>query len=838
MSRLGLALRLAVRDLRGSARGFGVFLACIALGVAAVAAVGNLNNSVADALNRDARRLLGGDMTIEQANVPLAPDQIAALAPQGSVASETIRMSTVARAPGGRSVAVTLKAVDGAHPLVGEVALEPESELGAALAGDGVAVEPALLARLGVAQGDRIRMGDGEVRLAATIVSEPDRLGGAVSIGPRVLLSTETLRSLGLVRPGSLVRFEYRFAFPPGIDADAHAAALPARFPDAGWRVETASDVQPQVARLTDRLATFLTLAGLAALITGGLGIGLAVQSHLARRVATIATFKCLGADGSLIFRVYLLQLLLLAAAGVGVGLVVGQLLPLAAQLLPEGAVPIVPDYAIYVGPLLLAAACGFAATFVFALWPLAMAREVTPATLFRSFVAPAGRGWPRPRYLMMLVAAIGVLAALTVLGVPQRDFAGWFLAGTAACLATLALLARGLIRGLARLRPLGGFAWRMALGAIERPGSGAKSVIVALGTGLAVLTMVALLERNLSAQVEVRLPSQAPSTLFIDIQPQQRETFAEILRGIPGARLVQELPSLRARVVRLAGEPVSEASVAPEVRWTVGRDRGLTYLARQPGDVTLVEGGWWPADYQGPPLVSIDAEIAQGYGVGVGDTIGFSILGRTIEATIANLRDEVDWSTGRLDFMFIMSPGLLDKAPHSFVASVDVPPGVEPRLLNETAERLPNVTPISIRDVVAQLSAVLRKIGFAVDAVAGVTLLAGLLVLAAAVAAARQRHLYESVLLKVLGATRGVVLKTFLVEYGILGAASALVGAAVGSVAAYAIVTQVMDLTWRFAPFTVAGIGALAVGLALVVGGLGLWRLLTRPPAPVLRGA
>lgn len=831
-----LALRIAMRDLRGSFRGFGVFLACIALGVAAIAAVGNLNRSVADALNRDARQLLGGDFAIEQSAQPLTPQQLAPLVPTGSRTSTTVRTNAIARAPSGRSLAVVLKSVDDAHPLLGEVRLDPQRPLAETLADAGIAVEPAFLARLSVKVGDRVRLGDGEVTVTAVLVREPDRLGGAVSLGPRVLASTTTLEQLGIIRPGSLVRYETRVVTPPGTDADGWARSLTAANPDAGWRIETASEVQPDAARLTDRLATFLTLAGLAALITGGLGIGLAVQSHLARRTATIAVLKCVGASGTMIFTVFLLQIVLLASVGVVVGLVLGQALPIATRLLPEGTLPVALDYRLYPAPLLLAAGCGLLTALVFALWPLALAREVTPASLFRSMVQDQ-RVWPRRVHLAQLGVAVAALAALAVVGVPRPELGAWFVVGTAFCLAGLALLARALLRLLRGAGGRGGFAWRMAIGTLTRHGSGSVSVVTALGTGLAVLVMVALLQRTLTVEVEQSLPARAPAVLFIDIQPGQRDAFTRTVAEAGGG-VLQMLPSLRARVVRIADEPADAEKVAPEVRWTINRDRGLTYLAQRPDDVSLVEGEWWPADYAGPPLLSIDAEIARGYGVGIGDTLAFNILGRTIDARITNLRDEVDWGAGRLDFMFIMSPGLLDKAPHTLVASAEVPPGAEPALLDAMAERLPNVTPISIRDVLAQVAEVLGKIGFAVNAVAAVTLGAGLLVLAAAVAAARQRHLYTSVLLKVLGARRSVVLRSFLVEYGLLGSAAAVCGCVLGSVSAWAITVLVMNLPWRFAMLPVAVIATLAVTLSLVVGAVGLWRLLGRSAASVLRTA
>ena len=352
-----------------------------------------------------------------------------------------------------------------------------------------------------------------------------------------------------------------------------------------------------------------------------------------------------------------------------------------------------------------------------------------------------------------MILAALA-LAGLAIGSVPRHDLAFWFVLAVAVSLVILTGLARLLLAGLARFRPELGLPLRLALANLRASGGGAAAVIVALGAGLATLMTTALLQANLAREVDLRLPDRAPALIFIDIQPGQREPFAQALAGVPQTQLLQEVPSLRARVIRIAGQPVEQVKVSPDVEWTINRDRGLTYQAAKPDDTQLVAGEWWAPDYRGPPLLSLDARLAGGYGVGVGDTLSFNILGRTVEARIANLRQEVDWSNGRLDFLFVMSPGLLEAAPHTFVAAVDVPPEGETALIEAVAEAAPNVTPIPVRAAVRDLGATLRKIGFAVDAVAGVTLLAGVLVLAAGVAAVRDRHRYQSVILKTLGAT------------------------------------------------------------------------------------
>jgi putative ABC transport system permease protein len=832
-----LALRLGLRDLRGAGRSFAVLLAALVLGVAIIAAVGILNRGVATALERDARVLLGGDVELEQANAPIPEEDLARLMPPGARLGRVVGTSTLVASAGGRTLSVSLKAVDGLYPLAGAVRLDPPLPLAAALRDRGAVVEPALLARLGVAVGDELRLGEISVRIAAILVREPDRVGGLFSLGPRVIVARETLDAARILLPGALARYEYRLALPAGMDAPAFVADLAQRFPDAGWRARSPRDVQPRVTRFTDRLATFLTLAGLTALLTGGLGIALTVETHLARRTATIATLKCLGAGGAQVFRVYLGQVLLLALAGTASGLALGLLLPLGVRLLPEGLLPIAPDLGLYPAPLLLAALTGLLATFVFALWPLAIAREVSPARLFRALVAPPRR-WPRRPFLLLLAAAVLALAGVAVAGVPQPAIGAWFVLTVVVAALLLWGLTRLILLLARRFAHRGGFALRLALANLHRPGSSSPRVIMALGAGVTLLVALAVLAANLRREIGESLPTRAPALYLIDIQATQRETLTSILAEIPGARLEQLLPSLRARVVRIKGRPVEQVAIGPEVAWTVRRDRGLTYAATLPEGSELVAGAWWPEDHAGPPLVSIDEEIARGYGVGIGDLLTFNVLGRLVEARIANIRREVDWSGGRLDFLFILDPATLRGAPHSFVAAADLPAAQEPHLLDLLAQRLPNVTPISLREIVARAGEVLSRVELAVVIVAGLTLGGGILALAAGILAARQRQRYETVVLKVLGARRRVLLRAFLVEYVVIGAAVAAVGGILGSLAAWLVVSRVMHLPFSPALLSLAIVLLVAVLAVLAVGAASLWRLVGLPAAPVLRQA
>ncbi len=829
--------RIAARDLRGGFGGFAVFLMSLALGVAAIVAVGTINRGVQESVTRDGRALLGGDLVIQNANVALSEEEVRGLVPEAERMTLVTRSTTLAESDADRRVAVSLKAVGDGWPLYGAVELEPPLSIEAALADGGAVAEPALLARLGVELGDRIRIGTVDVTLRAIILREPDRLGGMFAFGPRLIVSQATLERAAILAPGALAEFSWRIGLRPGADPVALARTLEANHDDARWQVREPTDVQERVAWFTDRLGTYLTLAGLTALLTGGVGIGLAIASYLRARQATIATMKSLGATTAQIFSIYLLQVSALVLTGVVGGVVLGLALPILLHLLPAGLLPVMPRIGLYAAPIALAATAGLLTAVVFAMLPLAAAREVSAAGLFRQLVDPPRR---RRRWsdIAVVVTALALLALLAVATAPQLGPALWFIGIAAVAALVLAVAAATFLRLLAGIERYLPTRLRLPCANLHRPGSGAAAVIVAVGAGLAVLTAIGILQSNLTREIASRTDERAPSHILIDIQPDQIADLNAIVAATPDARLVQAAPMLRARIVRIAGVPVEQARVAEHVAWTLERDRGLSYAAELPAGSELSAGTWWPADYSGPALVSVEDEVALGYGVGVGDTLAFNILGRVVEARIANLRREIDWGSGRLDFVFILSPGVLEGAPHTWIAAADVPTEASAAFIDRIAERLPNVTPVEVRQIAQQVEETLGKIALAIRTVAAVTLVSGALVLAGAVGAARQRHRYQAVMLKVLGARRRDVIGLFLAEYAVLGAAAALVGIVIGSLAAYGVVWWFFGMTFHPAPGTVATIVGFALALCLAAGAVGLLRTLRQSSAAVLRSA
>jgi putative ABC transport system permease protein len=826
-----LALRLARRELRGGVRGLWIVVLCLALGTGVIAAVGTLRAAVDAGLAQDGRALLGGDLEIDTGPQPVPADLIAWLRARGAATSEVVQMRSMLIAPNGERQLIELKAVDAPWPLVGQAGLAPPQPLARALAGQGLLTQQVVLDRLRLSVGDSVRLGTATFRIAGLLESEPDRVATASILGPRVLIAAAGLPATGLVSPGSLVRYAVRLTAP---DAPAIAAALPEAFPRSGWRVRDPSQAAPGVTRFIDQIALFLTLVGLTSLLVGGIGVANGVRAWLDARARTIAILRCLGAAPSLVFAVCLIQVMALALCGIAIGLAAGAALPLLAAGLLSPLLPVPPVLGLYPGPLALAAGYGVLIALCFSLWPLGRAARMPGAALFRDGLIPESTR-PSPALVAANAALALALVGLTVASATDRRFALYFCAG-----AGLALLlfraAAVLVARLARLaRALGPPAVRLGIGNLARPGSPAPLLLLSAGLGLSTLASVALIQGNMQHQIRSQLPANAPSFFFVDIQNDQMDAFKRIVASMPARTELRDVPSLRARVVALKGVAVEEADVTPETAWALKGDRGLTYAAAPPEGTRLAAGKWWPETYDGPPLVSLDAVLAKGWHVALGDQIRVNVLGRDVDLTVASLRD-IAWQSMGINFFMVASPGLLSNAPHTHIATVRIADAQQGALLRAVTDALPNVTGVLLRDVLGAVSALLDQIAAALTVTGGVTLVAGALVMVGAVAAGQRRRVREAVVLRTLGATRAQIRTAWLTEFGLIGSVAGLIAAAIGSAASYAVAHYILHTTWIFLPVTLIYTLAGALAIMLMFGYAGTSAALRVRPAALLR--
>ncbi|WP_426288964.1 ABC transporter permease [Ensifer adhaerens] len=836
-----LALRLALREMRGGLKGFYIFLACIALGTAAIAGVNSLSQSITATIASQGQELLAGDIRFELNNRVATTEERAYLDGLGTVAVSA-GLRSMARLPDGSNQAlVELKAVDAAYPLYGTLESEPDRPLHDLIARDGdvfgAVVAPLLLDRLDVKVGDEILLGNARVRIAGTITREPDALSDGFGFAPRLMVSDEALAATGLVQTGSLVEHTYKvkLADPAGVAAVRTEAEKSQ--PAAGWSIRTSGNAAPALTANITRFSQFLTLVGLTALIVGGVGVANSVRAYLDAKRSVIATFKCLGAPAALVAMIYLAQILMIALIGIVIGLVLGALIPFVAAQFLADLLPISTAFHLYPGALGLAALFGVLTALTFAILPLGRARAIPATALFRQqgFDPSGFPAWP---YLLGAVACLAALAGLAIFTAYDRYISLVFLGAIAFAFIVLRAVALA-IAWLARRSPrVNSPALRLAIGNIHRPGALTSSVVLSLGLGLALLVTLALIDGNLRRELTGSMAERAPNFFFVDIQGSEIEGFRSVLnQAIPKGKVI-EVPMLRGRITAFNGEDVNSRNVPPAGQWVLRGDRGITYAKNKPENSTLSEGAWWPADYSGEPLVSFSSEEAGELGLKIGDTVTVNVLGRNITAKIANFRN-VEWESLSINFVMVFSPNTFAGAPHAWLATVIDPsatPEEEAAVLKAVTNAYPTITSVRVKDALDIVNGLLGQLATAIRAAAAVALVASVLVLAGALAAGNRARVHDAVVLKTLGATRVTLIKAFSYEYAILGLATAVFALFAGGIAAWFVVNRIMTLPSSFLPDVAIVTVVAALVMTVGIGLAGTWRILGQKAAPVLR--
>lgn len=847
----GLILRLALREMRAGLRGFWIFIGCIALGTAAISGVSSIARSLVEGIATQGGVILGGDLALSLIQRDASPEELAAMRRQGRVSSiTTLRAMSVSAGEGetGGAALVEMKAVDAAYPTAGAVTLDPPAPLAAALSGRGGAfgavADPALFDRLGLRPGARITLGAANFELRARLLSEPDKIASGIGFGPRLLVSEDGLAATGLIQPGSLFRRTYRVLLPPDRNADEAPSkavdAIRADMPGggAGWEIRTRDNADPRFSRNIERFAQFLTLVGLTALLVGGVGVANAVSAFIDRKRTAIGIFKTLGATGSRIVPIYLVQVLMVAGIGIAVGIAVGATLPFVVAGIFSAMLPIPITPVLSVLDLGLALLFGLLTALAFSLGPLGRAHGIPVSGLFRDRAAPGTQRAPLVYRLGALLCG-AALVAVAIGAAQDRRVALVFVAAAGGAFVLLRLVS-WLIMAVARRVPRPrNTVLRLAVVNLYRPGALTPSLVLSLGLGITLLVTLAVIDANLRHEITRTLPARAPNFFFVDVPSADSELFRAYLAEAAPGSAIEEVPMMRGRITELNGRPVAEAKPAPEASWVLDGDRGVTYASAVPEGSTVTAGAWWKPDVAGPPLVSFDDEIARGLGLKVGDTVTVNVLGRTMTATVANLR-HIDWRRLGISFVMVFSPQSFRGAPHTELMTLALPrdadPAIEPRILRDAARRFPAITSVRVKDALDAINDIVSQLVLAIRIASSVALAASLLVLAGALAAGHQARLYDAVVLKTVGATRMRLLAAYLAEYGLLGVTTALFGLAFGTAAAFYVVTGVMRLD--FAPSldgAVASAG-LAVVIAVGLGLLGTWRILGRKPARYLR--
>lgn len=829
------AWRIARRDFRARFRGLRLLLICLFLGVGALAAIGTLTGAITSAIEDRGRELLGGDLQLSVWQRDLSGDELAALREYGDI-SGGFRMQAMASTPRNTSP-VELKAVDAAWPLVGQLTLADGRAVGAPQAGEAY-VAQGVADRLDAGAGDTLTIAGADLRIAGIIANEPDRLSEGFALGPTVIVASAFPAAAGLTAPGAMYRARYRVAFDAPRDGEAVQEDIEARFPAAGFEFRTADRASPGADRFVARMGEFLILVGLAALVIAGIGIGGGVSSYLDARRSSIATLKVLGAGSRDIARIYALEIGAAALAGSLAGLLAGVLVTPVLGAALGNLLPVSAGFVFDPWALLRAAGFGLLVALVFAAPPLLAARRFPAMALMRARVAPLSRRWREAA--PWVGGGLAGIVALALVGAPQPLLAAAFLGGAALLLALLALLGRAIRALVVRLPRARSPLLRSALANLHRPGAPTGQLVTALGFGLASFVLLAAVETSIAGNIARTVPDRAPDYFVLDVPRGDAGDFEALVRAQSPDAQIDMVPALRGRILAY-GPPDATIRVAdldelPDGAWPLRGERGLTYADAVPDGNSVTEGEWWPADYDGEPLVSVDEELAAAIDLQIGDYITIGVLGAERRARIANFRS-IDWDSMGFNYVLVFSPNALTDVPHNLAATIELPDRADQGdLLRQLVQRFPSSSVIEVGQLLGEARVILGQVGTAILAAASVAVLAGLAVLLGAIAAARASRMYDTVVMRVLGATRRQILLLQLAEYGALAAILAGVALALGSFLAWLVVTQLFEFDWL--PDWSAVIAVLGAGLILVLGAAlaGSLPLLRAKPALSLR--
>lgn len=831
---LAASWRIARRDLSLHLRGLRLLAICLFLGVATLAAIGSLTHSIRAELRDRGQILLGGDIEVELPQRLATPNELASFQSLGQL-SQTVRMRAMANGADRDPLLAELKAVDQAYPLYGKMRLKSGQGRGAPPSG-AIWIASDLAARMNLSTGQSIEFGNKNFRIDDIIMDEPDRLGEGFTIGPVAMIGMADLPATQLIQPGSLYAAKYRIRLPSDQSANAAREQLDRAHPNAGWDIKDSSNGAPGTRRFVERMGQFLSLVGLAALVIAGIGVGHGVASYLDGKRTSLATLKVLGADGRALAQIYGLQIAAVAALSIIAGLLVGAFLPLLITQIAGEMLPIRPGLSLYPLPLLVAAAYGLFIATAFALPPLAQARLTPAAGLYRAAVnASKGRSQTDRRTMAAVIFAFAAIVALAVGTAQEPLFALAFVAAVAGLLLLLIGLGRLVQRLAGRIPPPKHPLLRLALANLHRPGAATGALVVALGLGLTLFVTLAAVQSSITAEIRSTVPSRAPSFFILDIPQDQAVRFQHMVTSADAKADINLIPALRGSITEYAGQRVADLAELPKDAWVLRGDRGLTYSAEIPTGSALSAGQWWARDYQGPPLVSVEGKVAKTLGLALGDTLSVNVMGVELQARVASFR-EISWDNFGLNYALVFSPGTFTAAPHNMMATIAVSPTAEATLARNIPRAFPSASLIQVRDVISQVTNILTQMSQAIAAAASMAILAGIAVLIGAIAASRERRIYDSVILKLLGATRPQILAAQALEYAALALILAIIALALGLGAAFYIVTQIFDFAFAPDPMIVGLTLIGGAGLSFLIGMAGSWPLLSARPARALR--
>jgi putative ABC transport system permease protein len=836
-------LTMAYREIRASWHRLLFFFLCIAVGVGSIVALRSLVQNIGAGVGKQARTLLTADVQI-QSSSPLNEasrqtlDRLAA-PPSVLDRTEVIELATMMR-PVGRPKAapkmVEIKALQSAYPFYGEMALSGgQTYSPALLAGRGVLVKTNLMTQMNLKVGDRVKIGSLEFVVRGAVEREPGNTLNAFSLGPRVVASYDDVRAAGLLGFGSRARYKTLLKVRDG-EAVPLARQLKSEFESQpAINVRSFRDAENRMTESFTRVENYLSLIGLIILVLGGIGISSVTRVFVQQKMKTIAILKCLGGRNAKVLGAYLMQVLALGVVGSILGLFFARLIVyLVPKYLSEQLPPDV-QISLTWPATLQGFGVGVLIALLFAALPLLEVRRVKPIAVLRADTAV--KKWQFD-WLKVAVAffVITSLVALAGWQAGSLKIGAIFLGGLAVTALILNLSGALLIRFLRSLRHIPSFALRQGVNSLYRPGNQTQVILMAVGLGAFFIISVRSLQENLLREFNLDLGGAAADMYLIDIQPGQRAALAEEVQKAVGSS-PQLIPTLRGRITEINGETVNPDAAKGERRGFLTREYTMTYRVHREESEKIVAGQFWNGTPGAEPEISIEEAVQRNLGLNLGDTVTFDLADQRITARVTSVR-RVDWRNARVGFFVVFRPGQIESFPQNLITAVKGPPPGQARAEFQRAvvERFPNVSVIDVYDILEAASKVISTVSLAVTFIGGFVLLSGLLILVGSIAMTKYHRLYESAILKTLGAKKKLIVLITVIEYGALGLLAGLIGSGAAVALTWAVSKWGLDIAWKFLPsINAAGVAA-TLAVVTVIGVLSSWDVMIKKPLGILR--
>lgn len=838
-------LNMARRELRSAWKRLLFFFLCIAIGVGAIVALRSIIRNFHDVMASDARTILGADIRISSGR-PWTPEALATIdrvtkpySPESAEAIESDTMMRPVEETNERALLVELEGIEPPFPFYGTYTLannEPFDHR--LLMNNGLIVARSVLERLELKLGDPVKIGTQVFTLRAILEREPG-LSGGFQFGPKVLISKSALENAGLTGFGSRTRRRIMIRV-ANQDVDKITKELRSALKSNFINVRSYKQSQERIDDQFTRAENFLSLAGFIILILGGIGVSSVTRVFIEEKRKSIAVLKCVGATGHTIFSIYLLQILILGFTGSVVGLMLAKFTLSVVGRHYEAILPPGMSYSLQWPSILQGLGFGLLVTILFSALPLLRIRKVKPNVLLRDESATDPRD--RKFDLVRWSTAALVFAGLFFLSAWQAGslrvgifFLGGFIV-TAIALHFVALLIMRLVR---KLKKAASFQTRHAISGLHRPGNQTQVIVMAVGLGSFFIIATHSMQTNLLREMDFQTRTNLSNMYLIDIQSDQREGVEKIVREATGTE-PEILPTVRGRIAAINGKTIDpESEDYKKDRGRLGFEYTMTYRDRLDETESILEGTFWDRTSSSNPEISIEESLQGMMGLDVGGSVTFDILGRKITAKVTSVR-RVDWKNARTGFYVLFRPGVLEAAPNVYIAALDAPL-TEParsRFQRRLVDAYPNVTAIDVVDIVRGIQKILNTITLGISFIGGFVFLSGVLILIGSIAMTKFQRIYESAVLKTLGATRNMILYILMLEYAFLGMIAGVVGSLAAMALSYAITVHVFELDWQLAPaLYLIGVAA-TILLVTLVGALSSLDVLNRKPLAVLRTA